>query len=347
MTLDDIRQELRTYDGPPISIMEVCGSHTAAISRLGIPSLLSPAIHLLSGPGCPVCVTPTSYIDRLCDFSLQADTCVVTFGDLLRVPGSGGRTLAACRAQGGQVHMVYSPFDVLPLARENPRTRFVFAAVGFETTTPAYALLLQDLLENRMENVRLFTALKTMPPVIDTLCRGGAVIDAFLAPGHVCSVTGWRRFEPLAQMYHIPFAVAGFRGPELLMALHFLMKNRGRAVVKNLYPAAVPEFPSSKTEELLHTFFEPCGAVWRGLGFIPGSGRRLRPEFARFDAGSAGLEEDAPSNPACRCGQVLAGRISPPQCPLYGKHCTPLSPQGACMVSEEGSCHQYLIHHRE
>ena len=148
-------------------------------------------------------------------------------------------------------------------------------------------------------------------------------------------------------MYHIPFAVAGFRGPELLVALHFLVKNRGRAVVKNLYPAAVPEFPSSKTEELLHTFFEPCGAVWRGLGFIPGSGRRLRPEFARFDAGSAGLEEDAPSNPACRCGQVLAGRISPPQCPLYGKHCTPLSPQGACMVSEEGSCHQYLIHHRE
>ena len=212
--ISQIKKWLAAYDGPDISIMEVCGSHTAAISKYGISGMLSEKLHLISGPGCPVCVTPTGYIDRLIELSMEKHTTVVTFGDLIRVPGRE-KSLAEAKGEGANVEMVYSPMDILRLAKEQPLQRFVFAAVGFETTAPVYAVRLEQLVAEQVSNVQLLTALKTMPPVIDTLCRSGAAIDAFLAPGHVCSVTGWRRFEPLAQMYHIPFAVAGFRGRQM------------------------------------------------------------------------------------------------------------------------------------
>lgn len=343
--LNDIRTWLQGYDGPEVRIMEVCGSHTAAISKLGIPSLLSPKIKLISGPGCPVCVTPTAYIDKLIELSLTPNTCVCTFGDLIRVPGSE-RSLSQARGEGARVKMVYSPMDTLKWAEKEPETTFIFAAVGFETTMPVYALLMQRLEEERVPNVKLLTAIKTMPAVIDQLCASGAKIDAFLAPGHVSVVTGSEIFRPLAEKYQLPFVVAGFQSGELLAAIYAAVRCVGKGRLLNLYPAVVRPEGNPVAQALVERYFAPATAVWRGMGAVPASGRVLREAYAQWDAGSHGLNEDH-ANPACSCGKVLSGLIRPNQCPLFGKRCTPMTPQGACMVSGEGSCYQYLTHHRE
>lgn len=345
MNLDDVKKYLASYDGPEMQIMEVCGSHTAAIAKNGIPSMLSPKIRLISGPGCPVCVTPTAYVDRAVELAETPGTCLVTFGDLIRVPGSR-TSLSAAKGEGARVEMVYSPLDTLLLAENNPDTAFVFAAVGFETTAPAYALLMQQIVERRLSNVRLLTAIKTMPPVIDALCRGGAPVQGFLAPGHVSVITGSRAFVPLAEKYHIPFGVAGFTGEEILAAVFGIVRSCGRGRVMNFYPRVVTEEGNVRAQELIRKYFEPCSAVWRGLGMIEGSGLILRPEYAEYDAGSRGLTDDSGANRACRCGDVLTGRIRPTDCPLFGKICTPLNPQGACMVSQEGSCFTWLSNGR-
>lgn len=347
-----IKTWLAAYDGPDISIMEVCGSHTAAISKYGISGLLSEKLHLISGPGCPVCVTPTAYIDRLIELSMEEKTTVVTFGDLLRVPGRE-KSLAEAKGEGASVEMVYSPMDLLPLAKKEPEQRFVFAAVGFETTAPVYAMLLEQLIAENIENVQLLTALKTMPPVIGWLCENGSEIDGFLAPGHVAAVTGAELFAPLAKRYQVPFGVAGFGAQELLVAVYgtfrAVVEHRENGVtptVKNYYPSVVTEQGNMTAKMAVEQYFEPSDALWRGMGVIKGSGRLLRSQYARFDAGSAELLEDHKKNRACRCDQVLMGRCLPHDCPLFGSVCTPMNPQGACMVSEEGSCHQYLMYHR-
>lgn len=341
----NVQEFLKNYDGEPVRIMEVCGTHTAEISRSGMVSVLSPKIRLISGPGCPVCVTVTSYIDRLVALSLAPNHVVVSFGDLLRVKGSS-RSLNDAKALGGQVRMVYSPTDVLKLAEAEPEKTFVFAAVGFETTAPVYALLLEQALRRGIRNIRLLTSLKTMPPVIDWVCANQGGIDGFLAPGHVCVITGSDLFLPLAQKYSIPFAVSGFEPQQILLSIYALVRIRGRGTVKNLYPSVVTAQGNTQAQRLVSRFFEPCGAAWRGMGVLPGSGMRLRPEYESFDAGSAGLTEDCGSNPACRCGKVLTGALGPRQCPMFGAVCTPQSPQGACMVSTEGSCYQYYVNHR-
>ncbi len=344
--LKEIKKFLAEYDGPPMNIMEVCGSHTAAIAKNGIPGMLSEKIRLLSGPGCPVCVTPTSYIDRLLELAEDPAVCIVTFGDLLRVPGSE-KSLQQIRGEGARVEMVYSPLDVLKLAGENPEIRYVFAAVGFETTTPVYALLLDQLIEQRISNVQLLTAIKTMPEAIQFLCEGGAPIDGFLAPGHVSVVTGSRVFEPLAQRYQIPFGVSGFLGDELLIALCGIVKAYGQGRVMNFYPSVVTEEGNTRALALIDRYFEPAPATWRGMGEIAGSGKVLKKEFELYDAGSRGLNEDKKKNRACCCDRVLMGHMRPTQCPLFGTVCTPMNPQGACMVSTEGSCFSYFANNRK
>lgn len=341
----NVQEFLKNYDGEPVRIMEVCGTHTAEISRSGMVSVLSPKIRLISGPGCPVCVTVTSYIDRLVALSLAPNHAVVSFGDLLRVKGSS-RSLNDAKALGGQVRMVYSPMDVLKLAAAEPEKTFVFAAVGFETTAPVYALLLEQALRQGVRNIRLLTSLKTMPPVIDWVCANQGGVDGFLAPGHVCVITGSDLFLPLAQKYSIPFAVSGFEPQQILLSIYALVRMRGRGTVKNLYPSVVTAQGNTQAQRLVSRFFEPCGAAWRGMGVLPDSGMRLRPEYESLDAGSVGLTEDCGSNPSCRCGRVLTGALSPRQCPMFGAVCTPQSPQGACMVSTEGSCYQYYVNHR-
>jgi len=338
MSLAEMRDFLANYDGPEIHIMEVCGSHTAAISKNGIRGMLSDKIHLISGPGCPVCVTPTAYVDRLIEIAMTPNNCVVTFGDMLRVPGSK-LSLSEASGLGGRAVMVYSPMDIFALAEKEPETTFVFAALGFETTTPVYALLLEEIIEKKIENVKILTALKTMPGVIEYLCENGASIQGYLAPGHVAAVTGSDLFKPLAEKYQMPFAVSGFEGEEILEALCGLVKAHGTSKVMNFYPSVVSEEGNVRAQELVAKYFKPTDAAWRGMGIVPRTGMELRAEYEKYDAGSKDLVEDNKRNKACCCDQILMGKMQPQECPLFGKVCKPLTPQGACMVSEEGSCH--------
>lgn len=339
MEIQQLVDFLRDYDGEKIRLMEVCGSHTHAIATNGIRDILSSKIELLSGPGCPVCVTPTAYIDKLIELCLQPDTTVVTFGDLLRVPGSM-ESLNEAKGRSGSVEMVYSPMDVLALAKDNPYRKYVFAAVGFETTAPVYTLLLDNAIAQGLTNIQLLTALKTMPGAISYLCDNGAEIDGFIAPGHVCAVTGADYFNDLAEKYQIPFGVSGFAAKELVIAIYGLvhMVLNKENTVKNFYTSVVAQDKNPIIESQLEKYFEPTDVAWRGMGIIPKSGLLLREEYKHFDAGSKGLDVDNKKNKACKCGEILMGKAKPTDCPLFGKICTPANPAGACMVSEEGSC---------
>ena len=345
LNLEEIKNYLADYDDPEINIMEVCGSHTGAIAKLGIPSIISKKIHLLSGPGCPVCVTPSAYIDKLIDLAKTSGNCIVTFGDLMRVPGSVS-TLSAQKGAGAKVEMVYSPMDTLALAKKDPKTTYIFAAVGFETTTPVYALLIDTLVKEDIKNVKILSAIKTMPEVIESLMAGGSPIDAFIAPGHVSVITGSLVYKPIAEKYSIPFGVAGFKGGELLTAIYGIVKNKGKGKVLNFYPSVVSKVGNEKARALIDKYFEKYDACWRGLGKVNGSGKILKEEYRKYDAGSLGLDNDEKKNPACCCDKVLTGRLRPVRCPLFGKVCTPLTPQGACMVSTEGSCFSYFVNKR-
>lgn len=346
LSLDEIKKTLKEYDGIPVSFMEVCGTHTGEISRNGIVSMLSPKIRLVSGPGCPVCVTVASYIDRLLELSCRENTCVVSFGDLFRVRGSQLCLSDMC-GRGGRTKMVYAPEDIIALADGEPETEFVFAAVGFETTAAVYADLTERLVSRNIQNVKFLTSLKRMPPAIQWVCENGGAIDGFIAPGNVSVVTGSEIYRPLSEQFGIPFAVAGFEGAELLIAIYGLLKNAGKPRVMNCYPYAVTEGGNQTAQKKIETYFEPCTAAWRGLGRIASSGLKLKQEYACFDAGSERLYEDAHYNPACRCTEVLVGRVNPTQCPLFGKLCNPQNPQGACMVSAEGCCHTWFVNRRE
>lgn len=336
--IEKIKEYLKSYNGPSVNIMEVCGSHTAAIAKYGIKTLLSDKIKLVSGPGCPVCVTTSAYIDKL--IALADDYTIVTFGDLMRVPGSE-KSLSMIKGEGKCVEYVYSPMDIIKMAKENPDKGFVFAAVGFETTIPVYALLIDKLIKDNITNVKILTALKVMPPVIEYLMENGAPVDAFIAPGHVCVITGSKIFENAAQKYRVPFAVAGFEGEELLMALYGLVKKRETGEVMNFYPSVVSKEGNIQAQEMIDKYFEKSDAAWRGMGVIKNSGLLLKREYKAYDAGSDELYEDNKRNKACRCDEVLMGKIMPVDCGLYGKICNPMNPQGACMVSTEGSCHTW------
>jgi len=290
---------------------------------------------------------------------LRPGCAVVTFGDLLRVPGSTS-SLNEAKGAGADVRMVYSPFDTLKMALNEPQQQFVFAAIGFETTMPVYALMMDRIVADNIPNIRFLTSLKAMPPAIRFLCEKSnagekagltdgsprASIDGFLAPGHVSVVTGSRIFEPLARDFQIPFAVAGFEGEEILRALYALVLTRGMGRVMNLYPSVVTREGTTEAQEMIRRYFTSGDALWRGMGIIPASGLYLREEYARYDAGSFGLTDDSRYNRACRCGQVITGQIRPTACPLFGKSCTPLTPQVACMVSPEGSCQTWFVNHR-
>ncbi len=328
------------YDGPPIRIMEVCGTHTHEIFRLGIRSLLPKQVDLISGPGCPVCVTPCGYIDEAIELALKDDVVITTFGDLIRVPGSD-MSLAGARANGAKVHMVYSPVDAEKYAEEHPDEEVVFLSVGFETTTPAACTAVKNAREQGVRNFSILTANKTMPNAYQAL-KGSA--DAFLYPGHVNAVTGTKVCEDLLGE-GVSGVVAGFTARELLTALAVILTRfqEGTPFFVNCYPRVVTREGNTKAQALMDELMEPCDAEWRGLGMIPGSGMALRPEWEEYDARKKfGIEEiRGRSNPACRCGDVLQGKIKPNDCPLFKKICTPEHPVGACMVSDEGACSAY------
>lgn len=339
ITLQQITDELKAYDGDEIKIMEVCGTHTSSIFKNGIRSLISPKIKLISGPGCPVCVTPSVYVDKLVEYALQENHCVLTFGDMMKVKGNQ-LSLTEASAMGGKVKVLYSPLDAIKVAMEHIDTQYVFAAVGFETTTPIYGLLLDEIIKNDIHNLKLITSLKTIAPAISFVCENEEKIDAFLAPGHVSVIVGSDLFQELANKYKKPFVVAGFEGEHILAALYEILlqlKNK-KAIMRNMYTSVVTEEGNKAALSITNQYFEAKDDFWRGIGVIEKSALQLKPEYSEYDAGST-FEEFQESVPkGCKCTDVILGRINPTECPLFSKVCTPLNAVGPCMVSSEGVC---------
>lgn len=328
--------------GRPVRLMEVCGTHTMVAFRSGLRSVLPESVSLISGPGCPVCVTPDGYIDAAVALSRRPDVTITTFGDLVRVPGSVS-SLERERAQGAAVEVVYSPTDSLALARQDQERPVVFLAVGFETTVPGIALAVRAAHADGVENWSILCALKTMPEPMRALAGGGEVaIDGFLCPGHVSVVTGAGAFTFLAEEYGIPCVVTGFEDIDLLEGVSMLLRQvaEGRSEVEIEYSRAVTYQGNPIAQQVMAEVFEPCDAEWRGLGVIPGSGLRLRERYRRHDAALRFAVEVVSGRPpaGCRCGDVLRGVLTPPDCPLFDRVCTPVAPQGPCMVSSEGAC---------
>ncbi len=340
VNLEEIKRFLIEYSGPEIKLMEVCGTHTSSIVKNGIRSLLSAKIKLVSGPGCPVCVTPPKYIDMAVEFAVSKNSIVLSFGDLLRVPGTK-LSLSEAKALGGKVDIIYSPEEAIGKAVDNPGQNYILAAVGFETTIPAYALLIGNLVKHSIKNVKLLTSLKTIVPALDWLCTNEPDIDGFIAPGHVAVITGTKEYSYLADKYKKPFAVAGFEAEHVLVAIYDLVIqiSRGKSEVHNLYKSVVSDEGNVQARKIIERYFEPMPAFWRGIGMISGSGLDIRSEYADYSVEMT-LEDEMISDKStgCKCGEVITGRIEPHECPLFGKICTPSKPVGPCMVSQEGTC---------
>ncbi|MBQ8107281.1 MAG: hydrogenase formation protein HypD [Ruminococcus sp.] len=337
---------ITSYSGKKLRIMEVCGTHTHEIFRLGIRKLLPDSIELISGPGCPVCVTPVGFIDEACWLALEKGCVICTFGDLIRVPGTE-MSLAGARAKGGIIRPVYSPMDAVDIAAKSPDKQVVFLAVGFETTTPSACLAVKTAKEKGLENFSLLTANKTMPNAYAAL-EGSA--DAFLYPGHVNAITGTGICEELRDR-GVSGVVAGFTAGELLTALAVIVKlsQTGQPYFRNCYPRVVKPQGNPPAQKLVEQVMQPCDSEWRGLGVIPMSGMELRGEYADFDARKkySMPEIKGKPNPACRCGDVLQGKCKPCDCKVFGSVCTPEHPVGACMVSGEGACSAYYQYGNE
>ncbi|MEW6358350.1 MAG: hydrogenase formation protein HypD [Planctomycetota bacterium] len=328
-----------------VSLMEVCGTHTTAIFRHGIRSLLPPKINLISGPGCPVCVTSQGYLDTAIAIARREGVIIATFGDMIRVPGTDS-TIEKEKAAGADVRVVYSPADALKLARDNPAKTVVFLAVGFETTAPTTAVVVRQAKAQGVGNFLILSAHKLIPPAMKALVSGGEVrIDGFICPGHVSVVIGAKGYAELAAATRCPCVVAGFEAADILITIQMILAQlaEGRSEVEIEYRQCVNRDGSAPAQRLMAEVFVPADSVWRGLGEIPGSGLDLRDEFAGHDALQRfGLMiPHAPEPPGCMCGDVLRGAVLPPDCPLFRSVCTPTSPVGPCMVSSEGSCQAY------
>jgi hydrogenase expression/formation protein HypD len=333
----------------PVTLMEVCGTHTHALFRSGIRHLLPPGLRLLSGPGCPVCVTSPGYVDLALELAGRQETIIATFGDMLRVPGSKG-SLQQAGAGGADVRIVYSPLDSVRLARENPLKKVVFLAVGFETTAPAVAATVLRAASEEIANLTFLTAHKTVPNALRTLLtEPDLALDGLILPGHVCTVTGSEAFRLVPEEYRIPAVIAGFEPVEMLAALLKLapLAADRRPDLENLYGGLVTRQGNTQARTLLELVFVPVDSVWRGIGVIPGSGLVLKPELAVYDARLAySLAEDQGTGPAeCQCGEILKGKKTPPDCSLFRIACNPERAVGPCMVSTEGTCGAYYKYH--
>ena len=327
--------------GREINIMEVCGTHTVSLRKHGIHTLIPSNVRLLSGPGCPVCVTPSSYISNAVELIEKHDVLVTTFGDMLKVPDHTGKSLASYMGRGN-LRILYSPAELLAIARETER-EVVFLGVGFETTIPVVASAFLRAEKEGIGNLFLYPAFKLVPPALHALledpeCR----IDAFLLPGHVSAVLGLEPYAFLDTEYGIPSAVAGFEGDDLLTGIHALLRQlaEGTHRVENIYTRVVRERGNEKARKVMDSFLTPSDSLWRGFGNIPASGMFPLPEYGKLDAAAKynlpKLTNTDP--PGCLCSRVVQGKSLPEECTLFGKRCTPENPVGPCMVSSEGSC---------
>ncbi len=345
INIEQIAERIRNYDGPPVKLMEVCGTHTQAMFRTGIRGVMPPSIQLLSGPGCPVCVTPAGYLDRAAEFSKMPNTALCTFGDMMRVPGNSG-TLLETKAAGGDVRMLYAPMTALTWAKAEPEREFVLTAVGFETTLPVYALLLQRMREENVKNLRLLLCVKALLPALDWICENNPDINGFIGPGHASVILGSDAYLELCARNRIPLAVAGFSYEHILAAIYDLLEQHknGTAHVHNFYPATVAKEGNPSALALIDKYFVKTGSMWRGLGNIEGSAYALREEYREYDAGEYDTVRDASPKTGCLCGRVIIGRAQPTDCPHFKKACTPMTPLGPCMVTSEGACGIWHAH---
>ena len=337
--------ELQQAVTKPLRIMEVCGSHTMAIFRNGLRSILPEGMELVSGPGCPVCVTSAPHMDAFIAMADLPGVRVAIFGDLFRVPGTSG-SLANASSRGAKVDVVYSPMDALEIAKNNPQELVVFLGVGFETTTPTIAATIMAAKVQQVKNFVVFSTQKTMPPpLIALLDDPDLKIDGLLCPGHVSSIIGAKAYEPLAEKYKLACVVAGFETADLVKGLISLARQVAEDDIKveNIYPRVVSWEGNARAQHMVDEIFEPCDMEWRGLGVIPGSGLKIREKYSEFDAEQR-LEIELPEAEeakGCMCGQILKGISTPIECPLFNTRCTPATPIGPCMVSSEGTCAAY------
>jgi hydrogenase expression/formation protein HypD len=338
----------------PWTLMEVCGGQTHSILKFGMDELLPSALRLVHGPGCPVCVTPLELIDRALAIAARPEVTFCSFGDMLRVPGSRDDLLKV-KARGGDVRIVYSPLDAVRLAQQSPERKVVFFAVGFETTAPANAMAVHRAAALGLRNFSVLVAHVLVPPALEALLtadrgEGERQLSGLLAPGHVCAVTGYRDYEPIAERYRIPIVVTGFEPLDLLKGVLSAVRQleAGEARVQNQYSRAVVREGNPAALRMIEDVFVVCDRSWRGLGEIPKSGYALAPKYAAFDAEQvfdvAGLSVKEPEE--CQAGLVLQGRLRPTDCPEFGTRCSPEHPLGATMVSSEGACAAYFHYRR-
>ncbi len=343
----EVRKLLAAIEALPLGetrLMEVCGTHTMAIAKSGIRSMLPEKVKLLSGPGCPVCVTPPQVIDAVLELAMDPEITIATYGDMVRVPGSRpGDSLQRRRALGAKLLVVYSPVDAVEYAKENPDREVVFLGVGFETTAPGTAAAVLTAKEEKVKNFSVLSMLKTVEPALRALMKTEDFkVQGFLCPGHVGTIIGEKGFAFLPEEYQMPAVIAGFEPEDILLSVYLLLRQiaEGRPRVENQYKRAVSPKGNVLAQNMIGRCLEPRADLWRGLGRIENSGLGFRAEFSDFDAEKKFSirygEETGPS--ACRCGDVICGRISPSRCPMFGKRCTPEDPVGPCMVSSEGAC---------
>jgi hydrogenase expression/formation protein HypD len=340
--LRSIEEELSS----PFRFMEVCGTHTVAIFQSGLRSMLPPQIVHISGPGCPVCVTHESEVAAFLEAVNRPDVILATFGDLMRVPGPGGRSLKTAQADGARVKVVYSPIDSLRIARENPGDKVIFLGVGFETTAPTVAATIKVARQEGIRNFSVLSFHKLVPPAMRALLSDPEIsVEGFLLPGHVSAIIGLEPYRFIAENHGVPAVIGGFEPVDILQAMLIMIrqKNDCLAEVVNNYRRIVADEGNARAREVMGEVFTPTDALWRGIGMIPGSGLRLSDGYAGFDALQVlGITlKESPPLKGCRCGDVLKGIMSPERCPLFGKACTPAAPVGPCMVSTEGSCAAY------
>ncbi|WP_041957448.1 hydrogenase formation protein HypD [Sulfurospirillum arsenophilum] len=332
-----------------INIMEVCGGHTHTIMKFGLSQILPELIEFVHGPGCPVCIMPKERIDHAIALASMPNTILATLGDMIRVPGSK-TSLQKLRAEGKDIRSLYSPLDVIKIAQENPDKNVVFFAIGFETTTPMSAVLVQQAIEKKLTNLFFHINHVTVPEAVDAIMGGGdAKIDAFLGPSHVSVITGYKIYEPIAKAYHTPVVVSGFEPTDVMESVLRIVRqmNEGKSVVDNEYARAVTREGNLKAQELVDTYFERRDHFrWRGIGDIPHSALKLKADYAAYDAEIV-FDEVLPKtelndHKMCICGDILKGRAKPFDCKVFGKACTPTNPMGSCMVSSEGACSAYF-----
>ena len=353
--VQSLSKEIHEIVHHPWTIMEICGGQTHSIVRNGLDRLLPAEVTLIHGPGCPVCVTPIELIDVACELAKLPEVILCSFGDMLRVPGTQA-DLLKIKAKGGDVRIIYSPLDALALAQANPSRKIIVFAVGFETTAPAQAMAIQQAQRMKLENFFVLVAHVLVPPAMEALLSSPENrVQGFLAAGHVCTVMGFKMYEPISQKYRVPIVVTGFEPVDILEGVKMVVQQleEGRYVVENQYVRSVHRSGNLEARNIIDEVFEPSTRHWRGIGAIPNSGLQLRAAFTSFDAllqfqdclQKKNLAADDVSE--CQSGRILQGLLKPKDCPAFGTRCTPEHPLGAPMVSSEGACAAYYRYRPE